>query len=175
MVYFISHTIGQSGLHPSPALHCKTYHVLLIYFSKCPRFSTIRSYAQNVAFEWFLPYNQVQYVGERVSLLNAAFQRTAKNVESQRTLNLLCLKETLLFTNKIHPHLSIECLHLPHLGYRMSVGGERFISFLSWTSWQLCCSQAVACTRRIHHPVRLPNYLLLAALDTHRNAATQPL
>jgi len=29
-------------LHPSPAPHFKTFQVLLIYFPKCPSFSTIQ-------------------------------------------------------------------------------------------------------------------------------------
>ena len=36
-------------LHPSPASHFKIFQVFLISFLKCPRFSTIQSYAPNVA------------------------------------------------------------------------------------------------------------------------------
>jgi len=54
--HFISHTIGPTALlHPSPALHFKTFQVFLIYFSKCPSFSTTQSYAPNLAIYWFLP------------------------------------------------------------------------------------------------------------------------
>ena len=39
--FSISHTIGPTDLlHPSPAPHFKTFKVLLIYFPKCPSFST---------------------------------------------------------------------------------------------------------------------------------------
>ena len=44
--FFISHTIGPTDLqHPSPAPHFKTSQVFLIYFPKCPSFSTPQSYA----------------------------------------------------------------------------------------------------------------------------------
>jgi len=42
---FISHTIGPTDLHSSPASHFKTFLVLLIHFQKCASFSTIPSYA----------------------------------------------------------------------------------------------------------------------------------
>jgi hypothetical protein len=60
MQYFlISHMIGPTDLlHPSPAPHYKTFQVFLIYFPKCPSFSTIQCYAANAAF-------QVQFAGEK--------------------------------------------------------------------------------------------------------------
>ena len=49
-VLFISHTIGATDLlHLSPAPHSRTIQEFLIYFSTCRSFSTIRSYAPNVA------------------------------------------------------------------------------------------------------------------------------
>jgi len=43
-------TRGLSKWSPSfPALHFETFQVFLIYFSKCPRFSTIQSPAPSVA------------------------------------------------------------------------------------------------------------------------------
>jgi hypothetical protein len=53
--FSISHTIGLTVLHPSPAPHFKTFRVFLIYFPKCPSFSTIQSYAPNIALYKFLP------------------------------------------------------------------------------------------------------------------------
>jgi hypothetical protein len=47
---FISHTIGPTDLHPSPAPLFKTFQVSLIYFTKCPNFRIIQSYIQNIAF-----------------------------------------------------------------------------------------------------------------------------
>jgi hypothetical protein len=49
MLYFISHTIGPAYLlHPTPAPDFKTFQVFMIYFSKCPSFSTSQSYDPNV-------------------------------------------------------------------------------------------------------------------------------
>ena len=45
----ISRTIGPTDLHPSPAPHFKTVQVLVIYSPWCPGFSTIQSYAPNIA------------------------------------------------------------------------------------------------------------------------------
>jgi len=43
---FIYHTIDTTDLvHPSPAPHFKTFKVLLIYFPKCPSFSTKRAFS----------------------------------------------------------------------------------------------------------------------------------
>jgi len=48
--FFISHIIGPSDLpHPSAAPHLKTSQVYLIYFPKCPSFSTIQSSTPNIA------------------------------------------------------------------------------------------------------------------------------
>jgi len=42
--------IGPTDLlHPPPALHFKTFQVFLAYYPKRPSFSTIKSYAPNVA------------------------------------------------------------------------------------------------------------------------------
>jgi hypothetical protein len=40
-------------LHPSQAPHFKTFKVVLMYFSKCPSFSTILSYTPTVALTGF--------------------------------------------------------------------------------------------------------------------------
>jgi len=54
MQYFTFHTIGPADLiHTSPAPHLKTFQVLLIYFPKCPSFSTTQSCAPNVALYSF--------------------------------------------------------------------------------------------------------------------------
>ena len=46
---FIFHTIDRIDLlHPPPGRHFNNFHVFLIYFPKCPRFSTMQSYAPNV-------------------------------------------------------------------------------------------------------------------------------
>jgi hypothetical protein len=42
-------------LHPSLASHFKTFQVLLIYFPKCPSFSTIQSYAPNIELYKLVP------------------------------------------------------------------------------------------------------------------------
>jgi len=48
--------IGPTDLrHPSPASNFKTFQVLPTYCPKCPRFSTIKSYAPNVALYEFVP------------------------------------------------------------------------------------------------------------------------
>jgi len=48
--FFTSHTIGTIGLlQPYPAPHFKAFQVFLIYFPKCPSFSTIQIYVPNVA------------------------------------------------------------------------------------------------------------------------------
>lgn len=39
--------------HPSPAPHFRTFMVLLIYFPKCPSFSTLQSYVRNVELPYF--------------------------------------------------------------------------------------------------------------------------
>jgi len=50
MYVFIFNTTGPADiLHPSLAPHFQTVQVFLIYFPKYPRFSTINSYATNVA------------------------------------------------------------------------------------------------------------------------------
>jgi hypothetical protein len=49
----ISHTIGPIDLYPSPAPHFKTFQVFLIYFPKCPHFSTIKICAPNVVLHQF--------------------------------------------------------------------------------------------------------------------------
>jgi len=45
----ISHTIGPNDLHPSSAPHFTTVQVLVIHSPWCPGFSTIQSYAPNIA------------------------------------------------------------------------------------------------------------------------------
>ena len=53
LLYVILHycTISTTDLlHTSPVPHFKTSKLFLIYFLKCPSFSTIQSYAPNVAF-----------------------------------------------------------------------------------------------------------------------------
>jgi hypothetical protein len=75
MYYFlISHTIGSPDLLPfSPAQHFKIFHVFLTYFPVCLNFSTIQSYAPNVAFESFLLYLKSSLLVQRVFfLLNAS-------------------------------------------------------------------------------------------------------
>ena len=48
--FLISHTIGPTDLlHPSPVSHFKTFQAFLIYFPKCPSFSTTQCYALSVA------------------------------------------------------------------------------------------------------------------------------
>jgi len=42
--------IGTADIRPSKAPIFKTFQVFLIYFPKCPSFSTIQSCAPNVAF-----------------------------------------------------------------------------------------------------------------------------
>jgi len=49
MYYFVSHTIDPTDLRVPPAPHFKILQVFLIYFPKCPRFSTVQSCAPNVA------------------------------------------------------------------------------------------------------------------------------
>jgi hypothetical protein len=49
--HFILHTIG-----PSTASHFKTLQALILYFPKCPSFSTIQSYDPNLSLYSFLPY-----------------------------------------------------------------------------------------------------------------------
>jgi hypothetical protein len=54
--FFVFHTIGPSDLlNPSPAPHFKTFQAFLIHFPQCPNFSTLQSYAPNVALYRFLP------------------------------------------------------------------------------------------------------------------------
>ena len=54
--FFVRHTIGPNDLlHPSPVSHFRIFQVFLIYFPKCPSFSTTQSYAPNVALHWFIP------------------------------------------------------------------------------------------------------------------------
>ena len=48
--YFIFHTINLTDLHSSPAPLFKTFKAFLICFPKCPIFSTIESYAPEVAY-----------------------------------------------------------------------------------------------------------------------------
>jgi len=43
-------------LYPSPATHLKAFQVFLIYFPKCPGFSTIKSSAPNVALYQLMLY-----------------------------------------------------------------------------------------------------------------------
>jgi len=52
---FISHKISSTDLHPSPAEHFKIFQAFLIYFLKCPSFSTIQSYTPNAALLCFFP------------------------------------------------------------------------------------------------------------------------
>jgi hypothetical protein len=48
--FFISDMISPTDLfHPPPTPHFKTFQVFLIYCPKRPSFSTIYSYASNVA------------------------------------------------------------------------------------------------------------------------------
>ena len=50
--YFILHTIAAVDLlHPSSTPRPKPFKVFLIYFSKCPSFSTIQSCVQNLALK----------------------------------------------------------------------------------------------------------------------------
>jgi hypothetical protein len=54
LYFFTSDTIGPTHLiHASPAPHSKTFHVILICFTKCPSFITIHNYAPNVALRCF--------------------------------------------------------------------------------------------------------------------------
>jgi hypothetical protein len=53
----ISHTIGPTGLHPSPAPHLEILQIFLIYFPKCPSMNDTQSYAPNVACYLFLSLN----------------------------------------------------------------------------------------------------------------------
>ena len=46
--FFISHMIGQTDLHPSPAPHFKTLQAVMIHIPKSPNFSTTQSYSLNV-------------------------------------------------------------------------------------------------------------------------------
>jgi len=46
--FFIFQTIGLNDLvHPSRALHFKTFNLFMIYFPNCTRFVTLRSYVPN--------------------------------------------------------------------------------------------------------------------------------
>jgi len=47
-------------LRPCPAKHFKTFKAFLVQSPKGPSFSTIQSYAPNVAFHAFLPSIEVQ-------------------------------------------------------------------------------------------------------------------
>ena len=75
MQYFlISHTIGPTDLvHLSPAAHFKTFQIFLIYYPKCPSFSTIQCYAPNVTLTRFFLKFKFSLLVKRVFLLNAAF------------------------------------------------------------------------------------------------------
>jgi hypothetical protein len=55
--------------HPSPAPHFKTLKVFLIYCPKRPSYSTIESYAPNVALLWLLPQFQVHCDNKKSPLL----------------------------------------------------------------------------------------------------------
>jgi hypothetical protein len=68
---FIFHTIGSNDLlQPLSAQHFKTFQAFLIFFPKCPIFSTIQRYGPNVTlYSFFLKFNK--FAGEIVFLLNA--------------------------------------------------------------------------------------------------------
>ena len=76
--YFVFHTICLSVClsdvsHPSPAPHFRTFPVFLIYFPKCPSFSTIQNDALSVAIYECFPWISIQFSDGNSILLECYF------------------------------------------------------------------------------------------------------
>ena len=73
-LYFVSHTTGPLDLlNPSPTPHFKTFKAFLIYFLKCPSFSTTKVMLRMCHFTClFLLFMSNLLVQKYFFLLNAA-------------------------------------------------------------------------------------------------------
>jgi len=67
--FLISHTIYETDLQPSTAPYYKTFQVFLIYFQKCPSFSTITIYVPKLARYHYVPWIYIQFPDEKSPLL----------------------------------------------------------------------------------------------------------
>jgi len=76
-------------LHPSPALSFKTSQVFLIHLAKCRSFSTIQSYAPNVALVF-----KSSFLVKRFFLLNAVFAIAVLDFISRLRLSIICYLAT---------------------------------------------------------------------------------
>ena len=67
-------------LRPSPASHFKTFEVFLMYFPKCPSYSTIKWYNTNVSF-YSTILDNIAMLTVRVSTVSWILQWKEANVE----------------------------------------------------------------------------------------------